>query len=215
MGHVEGMSRLSNLALAAILLLPASTAGQALAFGLNTGLTRSSQSRAELFNRRFTTQRWAPTFGAYGALSVSPKLSVRLESSYVAKGFWGVSYAVNLAYLDFPLIAQVKPWGGRRVNPIGIGGLSANRLLHCNIEDGNPETDRIVYPRGYECAGRKPTKWDASVVIGTGVEIVSRNADVTLQLRYSHGFTPAYVRDAKPRSYNRVLYVMGGLSRFF
>jgi hypothetical protein len=200
---------------AVALILPAGTAGQSIVMGVNTGATRSTQSNIDPAPNRLTG-RWAPTIGAFVAVPLSAALGIRFETNYVAKGYWGASYAVNLSYLEFPLLAQVTPWGEGRVRPVGVLGFARSLKLDCDVEDdqpNRPETHGV--PTGEPCGGRFPKDWDTAIVLGAGAEIATTKAAVAVQIRYVRGLGSAYLEDTGPRSTNQTVYLMLGLMKAF
>jgi hypothetical protein len=208
------MRILGNAALA-LILIPSVGTGQSIVLGLNTGATRSTQTEVDPAPRQFTG-RWAPTVGAFAAVPLSSAIAVRFETNYVAKGYWGASYAVNISYLELPLLMQVRLWGERPVRPLAVLGLARSLKLGCTVDNDLPnQLEGQDVLTGEPCAGRYPKDWDTSVVLGTGVEFETGPVDAAVQVRYVRGLGSAYQEDAGPRSSNQTLYLMFALSRLF
>lgn len=195
-------------------LAPTSLSSQRFSLGLVAGVSRSNQAKLDPATvPDGLTARWAPTLGLFTTADLTSRLGISLEAHFLSKGYWARSYALNMDYLELPLLAQFKLWPHRTVSPGLIAGLSAGLKLECTVDDDRFGVGLTIYLPGYECAGRQTKRWDRGVVLGAGTELNFGRTRFTLQVRFNRALTNVYDPGGGPPSYNQTFSLLFGMGR--
>lgn len=181
-----------SVTLAIVLVgLPLSTRAQPLELGLHAGGTSTSMS-FELGSGDCTDDgsggvcigsigssknRRSATIGVYAAVPVTRIIGVQADVGYVRKGYAVTQPALEVDYLEAPLLLRVVPFAWL-VQPYAITGFSAAIRLSCRmLVNGGPSFCRSTG------LTKRPTLLDFGTVYGIGVRTRLRTGWVSLEVR--------------------------------
>ena len=143
---------------AVALLAGSAAAAQAQAvFGVIGGVSRATFTGG---GSQGITWRTAFLAGAVGVIPLGETFSIRSELHFATKGARArlgrtADNALELAYLELPLLVQVGTGRGGRLSPYLYGGMSVAMLLRCKHEEVICDAD----------------DFDSSLVVGGEVEV--------------------------------------------
>jgi len=123
--------------------------------------------------------------GVVGVVPLGEILAFRPELHFVTKGARArvgrsADNAVDLAYLELPVLLQVHPGRGSPVRPQLYGGMSVAMLLSCMREQADCDDDPDFVGHDF----------DSSLVVGGEVEVFG----AALGVRYSAGLNAVRAR---------------------
>ena len=166
---------LAVLAAVALLTGSAATARAQAAFGVIGGVSRATFTGG---GSQDITWRTTLIAGVAGVVPIGEILAIRPELHFAAKGARArvgrtADNALDLAYLELPLLMQVHTGRGSLVRPQLYGGMSVAMLLGCKRARIACDDDPDLESRGF----------DYSLVVGGEVEVFR----TALGVRYAAG----------------------------
>jgi len=205
-----------KLSLPSIILLavPPTALAQGLSVGATAGVAATYQ--ADLSGPYFpirTVPRWTPLVGLTADWQLSRPVAVQSGVTYVGKGYWAPGYALNLAYLEFPLLARARLVPLSRIRPLFLAGIAPAVKVGCWEDYTGPNYVRIRYAEGVHCPGPKTNSWDVGLVGGVGMEYSARSTRVTADLRYTHGLSNFYATETAFHAHNRAVLFVFSIAR--
>ena len=168
-------NRFAVLAAVALLTGSAATAQAQTAFGVIGGLGRATFTGG---GSQDITWRTTVLAGVVGVVPLGDILAIRPELHFATKGARArvgrtADNAVDLAYLELPVLLQVHPGRGSLVRPQLYGGMSVAMLLGCMRQRVDCDDDRDF--GGHD--------FDSSLVVGGEVGVLG----AALGVRYAAG----------------------------
>ncbi|MYA63516.1 MAG: PorT family protein [Gemmatimonadetes bacterium] len=125
---------------------------------------------------------WRTTFlaGLVGILPLGEDLAIRPELHFATKGAQArlgrtADAALDLTYLEIPLLLQVRPGSADLLRPQLYGGMSVGALLGCRREEADCEDDPDFVGHDF----------DTSIIVGGEVEVFGAGVG----MRYEAGLT--------------------------
>lgn len=168
-------NRFAVLAAVALLTGSAATAQAQTAFGVIGGVGQATLTGG---GSQDITWRTTLLAGVVGVVPLGDILSIRPELHIATKGARArvgrtADNAVDLTYLELPLLLQVHPGRGSLVRPQLYGGMSVAMLLGCRRQQVDCDDDRDFTSHDF----------DSSLVVGGEVEAFG----AALGVRYATG----------------------------
>lgn len=185
--------------------------GTRAAVGAQVGYSRTDLAGA---NAAEITARQGALTGVFLYAPVTRFLGIRPELLFALKGgrtetVEGLIIDIELAYLEFPLLARLAIPGGR-FRPVFFGGPAAALQIGCDFQftqPGQPDT-----PLRVTCGQDEVTiirKLDWGVVGGAGIEGLWPRAAMSLEARYTAGLRSVF-EDVEIR--NRAFSILLGIT---
>ncbi|MBA3260386.1 MAG: PorT family protein [Gemmatimonadales bacterium] len=201
----------------AVVALSLGTAAAAMGQGSRTGVgAQVGYSRTDLAgaNAELITPRQGALTGVYLYAPLTRLLSLRPELLFALKGGRtttddGLDIDIELAYLEFPLLARVTVPGGR-FRPVFFGGPAPALQIGCDFQFILP--DQPERPVRVTCGDDPVTivrELDWGIVGGAGIEGRWPQAALSLEARYTAGLRSVF-DDVEIR--NRAVSVLLGIT---
>lgn len=140
--------------------------------------------------------------GGHAEIPLNSFLFVQPEMLYDNKGAKSSenpSEKVNLSYLNIPVLLKVKIPGDIPVRPLVLVGVAPNLLLSAKAKWGGPDIDVMDLT----------TKFDGSLIFGTGCDIKGGTGHFVIEARYAVGFLTLDIKENYDIR-NRVFSIIGG-----
>lgn len=190
---------------------PAAGQGSRAAVGAQVGYSRTDLGGA---NAQEITAREGALTGVYLYAPLSRIFAVRPELLFALKGgrtetVEGVVIDIELAYLEFPVLARVTV-PGRRFRPVFFGGPAPALQIGCDFQFTSPaQPDSALR---VTCGQDDITiirKLDLGLVAGVGIEGLWPQAAMSLEARYTGGLRSVF-EDVEIR--NRAYGILLGIT---
>jgi len=202
---------------AAVVALSLGTAAAAAGQGTRTGVgAQVGYSRTDLAgaNAELITPRQGALTGVYLYAPLNRLFSLRPELLFALKGGRtttdeGLIIDIELAYLEFPLLARLTG-PGRRFRPVLFGGPAPALQIGCDFQFVVP--DQPEQPVRVTCGDDQVTtvrELDWGIVGGAGIEGRWPQAALSLEARYTAGLRSVF-DDVEIR--NRAVSILLGIT---
>lgn len=156
-------------------------------FGVRLGvsLANLTGSDIDLSDDETKKMRAGIVSGAYVAIKAGDSIVIQPELLYIQKGtkitFDGGSFAINLDYVEIPILLKYIIGGSGSVTPSLFIGPSIGFLMTATAKEGESDADDI---KEFQSSS------DFGLVFGGGLDFEAGSMDVGFDVRYGLGLTP-------------------------
>lgn len=156
-------------------------------FGVRLGvsLANLTGSDLDLSDGETKKMRAGIASGAYVAIKAGDSIVIQPELLYIQKGtkltFDGGSFAINLDYVEIPILLKYIIGGSGSVTPSLFIGPSIGFLMTATVKDGESNESDIK---------ESQSSSDFGLVFGGGLDFEAGSLDVGFDVRYGLGLTP-------------------------
>ena len=170
------------------LLAQSPTPRPSMRVGVTTGVNWATLAGKDAFNE---SRRTAFRLGGLVVLPMTANLAFQPELIFTLKGSvegpQGSQQTFAETYFELPLLVRYQMTAGR-VKPFVYAGPSVAHDESCNMisHDANG-TNRVPCSEIVFVLGGTFNKWDAGVVVGTGLALDVGGRVLTVSARYDHG----------------------------